>query len=210
MKKSRNTIYVLPIVCVLSGCTSSKEAKESATMLVGVSAMVASVPLIPVAMVYTIPEEYSDSKKRSHWKNILDPVYKERTEIIKARSAAVDAKTIFDAGYILYLPSQPESLSRHYPGLFNKQYDTSQNMTALAENELASYLWELMKADPAEKDAGTYYMTTVWSNHNRAKFSYLEKFNQTMQQMESNQRVEPTAKTPIESGKVQGADAAHP
>lgn len=189
-KKCSNIIYFAILSCVIYGCASSEDFKESAMMLGGVSAMVATLPLVPVAMVYTIPDEYRDSKKRRYWKKILDPVYKERMKLIKARSAEEDAKIIFSDGFVFYLPSIPSDpslgLPNRYPGLHNKIFNTSQNMNALAENELAAYLWELMKDDPSTKEASIYYSTTIRSNHNKAKFAYLEQFNQTMQQMESN------------------------
>jgi hypothetical protein len=76
-------IAVGALIALVPSCTTSKpEAQQS---LVTASAMIAALPLIPVALPFHIVREVNERKAEKQLQDVLDPVYQSRITLIEKR-----------------------------------------------------------------------------------------------------------------------------
>jgi hypothetical protein len=168
-------------VSALSACTAN-DVKQTEGALVTTSALLVALPLIPFAEAYHALND-TNGKARANgelWRKTFEPIYSERTALIKKRDPAADAQTAAAQKHIAFLPSIPGA--GFYPGVEQEapNTDRSSNTKTIQNSDFLSYLQTLMDDDPKdknEKEIGYRSGSAVYKEFQAASWRYKFAFN---------------------------------
>jgi hypothetical protein len=182
-------------------CASNpSQRRDEAAALATTSAMVAALPLIPVAALFRIVSgsEEKWKAKAEERRRVFDPLYRQRIEMIQARDPIADAQRALQSGSVAFLPSMPSGAL--YPGLEKTEFhlqDRDANLSAISQSELLRYLVDLMDRDKEHASGdGVFYTSEVWNAFLKVGWSYKARFNTEVYRLrtgkEPNKAPEPT------------------
>ena len=174
------------VVCVLvilfsQGCTK-QELGGAAT----VTALLVAVPLVPFAEAYHVINDTDGKAKKQQevWRAQFDPVYTERTKLICARNATIDAESFYSQGIIAFFPSVPSN--GIYPGLKYEMENSNykKNQQVISTHESLKSLQDLMAEDPLHTEtAGWKYHSEIFEQFWAKGLDFKVEFNQRMSEL---------------------------
>lgn len=158
--------------------------------------MLVAVPLVPFAEAYHVINDTDGKAKKQLevWRAQFDPVYAERTKLISARSAKIDAESFYNQGIIAFFPSVPSN--GVYSGLKYERgnSDYKKNQQIISANESLKSLQDLMADDPLHTEsAGWRYHSEILEQFRATAFDFKVEFNQRMSELSG--RHSPSKKT---------------
>ena len=158
--------------------------KQTAGGVATVSALVAALPLVPVAEGYHfLKGDIRELKQNvAALKVKLDPVYEERVRMIEGRDPVADAQTVLGEGCELLLPSVPDGVI--FPGYFDPRAGApSAQPSRSPKSPTYRFLEELMDKDRLHSESeqlGVSYSGRPYTAFLRAGAHYKERFNREM------------------------------
>jgi len=163
MSSSLQTLALIVIVMLTSGCAGDVKGGGGAGGVATASALVVALPLIPFANAYhaVSGDVRKDAERLEQMNKELDPIYEKRIAIIEGLNPTEGAERVHSEGIEAFLPQQSDM--QIYPGLKNMDVvDSKANANKILGNEFLSYLQTLMDDDPVQKSEkyANYYSPT--------------------------------------------------
>jgi hypothetical protein len=165
---------------IASGCSteSRKETLGGVATVSAIGAATVFTPVIPFTMGYNLIEASKERRSDKLLYEKLDPVYKKRIEMIKARSPEVDVVVAWNEGARAFLPFETNAI--YHPGLGPDVYrpDLVELKQQTNQSPLFTYLQTLLEADPLQKEVKVFNQTFNDFLHTRGEYEAV--FNQEM------------------------------
>lgn len=174
-------LVTLIVLVIASGC-STESRKETLGGLSTLSAIGTAAVLAPAVIPFTLPynivEENKERKSDKLLYQQLDPVYKQRIEMIKARSPEADVAVAWNEGARAFLPFDTNAL--YHPGLDpgTDQLELISFQQQTNQSPLFTYLNTLLTDDPLQKEIKVWNQPIRDFIHTRGEYEAV--FNREM------------------------------
>lgn len=185
MTKTLPIIGAMILLGLAPSCATSKEeTRQNEAALVTTSALVAALPMIPVALPFNVVRGIHERNAEKQLQNVLDPVYEKRITLIQQRDPVADARQAFSGGATAFMASTTRGSL--FPGLehtdfhLNRQFGL-QNYARSQQSDLLQYLQKLMSKDPVHvQNKDVPYFTETYKRFIHVCWVYREAFNKEM------------------------------